>query len=116
MHMTGRCIYRYLFSFDHYRNKSFFDSAYFRNDDIVENLSTCDVLFQNVKKLDSGEKWYSMCCYKTTNAPFAGTIPHGVVSMSGLGDGFYNFKYVTENEKVVALQLVFIDETADDDY
>ena len=55
--------------------------------------------------------WYEMCCDKTFSDQGAGTIPGGVVSSSGIGDGTYNAFYAKdETGLVVAVKIVFISE------
>lgn len=56
--------------------------------------------------------WYEMCCDKTLGNQSAGTIPGGVVSSSGFGDGGYT-AYCAKDDvgQIIAVKVVFIDES-----
>jgi hypothetical protein len=55
-----------------------------------------------------------MCKFTQTNDGW-GTYAAGAVSSSGYGDGMYPLYGAEVDGKVVALQLTFIDQSADDD-
>jgi len=53
--------------------------------------------------------FYGKCCQKTLGKPQGGVINFGVVSSSGYGDGSYDCFYLTKNDKVFAIRIIFID-------
>lgn len=55
--------------------------------------------------------WYEMCCDKTLSDQRAGTVPGGVVSSSGFGDGGYQAFFAKDDfGKVIAIKIIFISE------
>jgi hypothetical protein len=88
-----------------------FCSSVYRKDETVttplwrygrDNLRECD-------------KWYSSCCYQTSETRHhAGVINGGAVSISGYGDGGYDC-YVVKDDigQVVAVRIVFIGDEED---
>lgn len=61
------------------------------------------------------QEWYRQVCALTLHEPDCGSVNGiGVVASSGYGDGAYNCFYDTDrNGNVVALQLIFIDESVE---
>lgn len=52
--------------------------------------------------------WYDYCCHQTLDTEIgAGVIPFGVVSSSGLGDGFYPAFGQKDGDELIALALDF---------
>lgn len=78
------------------------DKKYFYNDPEYKNVTG--------NKFFKGEgAFYNVCSFntlKTTN--MANVVPHGVVSSSGLGDGFYKVFIIKENDKATAIAIEFI--------
>lgn len=73
-----------------------------QNRKLKENLSLPPTLTND---------WYEMCCDKTLSNQKAGTVPGGVVSSSGFGDGGYRASFAKDDTgKVIAVRIVFIDE------
>lgn len=65
-----------------------------------------------------GEEWYHACCHLTLGPDSWGTIPNGVVSSSGFGDGSYGvYGLKNADGEYIALTVVFInqDEIDEDD-
>lgn len=76
-----------------------FDAHYFGDESVVD---------EEIENPLTGEnKWYDLCCAKTTNEIGAGVIPYGCVSCTGLGDGFYKVYSHTQNDAVVAVAIDF---------
>jgi len=90
----------------------FFDFDSYRNDEPVKEIK---VNFNNSDKED-GEHFYSVCCDITLADKRWGTIPNGVVSSSGFGDGNYDVFGIKNNaNEYVAFMVVFIGEDEDED-
>jgi hypothetical protein len=81
-----------------------FDRAHFRDQTVVPAGMTW-----KHGPWDETDRWYSMCCDTTTSST-AGTIPFGVVSSSGMGDGGYRVLAADSADGVVALRLVFLEQ------
>lgn len=78
-----------------------FSPKVFRNDDILDNKP----------KFDTNDPWYDMCCDITLGNNKAGVVKGGVVSSSGFGDGYYDFKYSTDSDdNINAVTIIFIGE------
>jgi len=82
-----------------------FDLAHYRDDhaaQAVERLSH--------ESICPDEPWYSLCCDRTSGSEMgAGTIPYGVVSSSGFGDGSYRcFTQRDRDGYITAIRIVFI--------
>ena len=76
----------------------------------VESIYRKDDLITESQKFIPEEPWYSYCCEKTLNEPFAGVITGGVVSSTGFGDGEYlAFIYRNLDKNAVQIKLVFIE-------
>jgi len=56
-----------------------FDRSHYQDQNVVKDLPD--------DPIDKEDPWYSLCCDRTRE--YGGTIPYGVVSSSGLGDGSY---------------------------
>jgi len=86
-----------------------FDLDHFKRDSDAVGLvrESKDIICEN-------EPWYSMCCDKTLGKNMAGTIPFGVVSSSGLGDGSYVCEVSKRDGEVVAIQVTFLEDEEDE--
>ena len=83
-----------------------FDSQHYRDDKVVEN---CQRIHGEI--ICEDEPWYSICCDRTLSKDNAGSIPYGVVSSSGYGDGCYDVMiYYNEKEEAIKVEIEFIDE------
>ena len=81
-----------------------FDEKYFKDDKVIRNVKRLN----ESKIICAGEPWYSMCCDRTLNSEHeAGTIPCGVVSSSGLGDGAYVCHTVKSGKQIVGIFIDF---------
>ena len=56
---------------------------------------------------DMEEFWYRVCCNMTIGERAWGTYDKGVVSSSGLGDGFYDVYVAKHGEKIVGIHIDF---------
>ena len=79
-----------------------FDRAHFRDQTVVP----ADMKWKHGPNSDSN-RWYWLCCEATLSS-IAGTIPFGVVSSSGRGDGMYAALKAESPDGVVGLKLVFL--------
>lgn len=64
-----------------------------------------------------GDRWYNACC-DITQSGGADTIPFGIVSESGYGDGSYDLFVEKHAGEIIAIKIVFIgpeDEEYDED-
>ena len=89
----------------------FFDKDSYRNDEIAKGLEKYDFgdMFPQTK--ESGEDWYRACCKLTLSEENWGTIPNGVVSSSGYGDGSYDvWGCKDSNGEYIAFEIVFIED------
>jgi hypothetical protein len=91
-----------------------FDAASYRNDAAAANFKTPRIDFVIPGDKTEGDAWYEKICRFTLAEDGWGAYDAGAVSSSGWGDGEYPV-YGAENEagKTVALNLVFIDQSAD---
>ncbi|QKF94707.1 DUF4241 protein [Fadolivirus algeromassiliense] len=89
----------------------FFDLDHFKNDDDAEGKQL-DKEYYKIYEHSSGDKWDSMCIYITYHdrKSFAGTIPHGIVSSTGYGDGIYNVYGCYQDNNIIALKMCFNEE------
>ena len=62
------------------------------------------------------DTFYDQCCAKTQSKQRAGTVPGGVASVSGWGDGEYDV-YVARNSdgKVVSVMISFLDDVDEEE-
>jgi len=91
-----------------------FDAASYRNDAYAAGITTPELDFV-YEYFQEGDAWYEKMCKFTLANDGWGTYAAGAVSSSGYGDGEYPLYGAEVDGKVVALQLVFIDQSADDD-
>jgi hypothetical protein len=91
-----------------------FDAASYRNDAAAANFKTPRIDFVIPGDKTDGDAWYEKICRFTLAEDGWGAYDAGAVSSSGWGDGEYPV-YGAENKdgKTVALNLVFIDQSAD---
>lgn len=86
-----------------------YDSKYFKDDSIVGDYPLAEYITNIDEK---GEKWYSMCCQQTYDESNpkkrAGTIPYGVVSSSGWGDGAYDYGVTKKNGLICGVEVLFL--------
>jgi hypothetical protein len=92
-----------------------FDAASYRDDAYAAGITTPEVDFSLPGDPLEGDAWYTKMCKFTLANDGWGTYAAGAVSSSGYGDGMYPVYGAEVDGKVVALQLVFIDQSADDD-
>jgi|694.fasta_scaffold14149_23 hypothetical protein len=91
-----------------------FDAASYRNDAYAAGITTPKLDFV-YEYFQEGDIWYEKMCKFTLANDGWGAYAAGAVSSSGYGDGEYPVYGAEVDGKVVALQLVFIDQSADDD-
>lgn len=102
-----------------------FDAASYRNDAYAAGITTPKVDFSLPGDALEGDAWYTKMCKFTLANDGWGTYAAGAVSSSGYGDGMYPVYGAEVDRKwwqiwkpkrqIVALQLTFIDQSADDD-
>ena len=92
-----------------------FDAASYRDDAYAAGITTPEVDFNLPGHDLEGDAWYEKMCKFTLANDGWGTYAAGAVSSSGYGDGMYPVYSAEVDGKVVALQLVFIDQSAEDD-
>ena len=92
-----------------------FDAASYRDDAYAAGITTPEVDFVLPGHDLEGDAWYEKMCKFTLANDGWGAYAAGAVSSSGYGDGMYPVYGAEVDGKVVALQLVFIDQSADDD-
>jgi hypothetical protein len=93
----------------------FFDYDMYRNDEIAKDLPKKD--FGDDWDESEGDSWYRVCCKLILSDESWGTIPFGVVSASGYGDGSYQVTGIkNSNSEYVALSVIFIIDIGDDDF
>ena len=92
----------------------FFDFANYRNDESAKDLEKYD--FGTEYDIEDGDKWYRACSNLTLGDESWGTLPNGVVSSSGFGDGSYDvYGYKDAYDKYVAFAVVFIYDEEDEE-
>jgi len=79
-----------------------FEERFYKNDSI-----TSGVIRKCKEAICEDEPWYSLCCDRTLHVDSAGTIPYGVVSSSGTGDGCYRCFIAIEDGLVIGINIVF---------
>ena len=92
-----------------------FDAASYRSDSAAEAINPPWIDFVLPGRDQDGDAWYEKMCKFTLGESGWGAYDAGVVSSSGYGDGMYPIYGAEVDGKVVALQLVFIDQSAEDD-
>lgn len=92
----------------------FFDFANYRNDESAKDLKKYD--FGTEYDIEDGDKWYRACSNLTLGDESWGTLPNGVVSSSGFGDGSYDvYGYKDAYDKYIAFAVVFIYDEEDEE-
>lgn len=93
-----------------------FNAASYRDDAAAEKIETPQVDFSIGRDME-GDAWYEKMCRFTLAEAGWGAYDEGAVSSSGYGDGMYA-AYGANNEdgKLVAINLVFIPQDAEDEY
>ena len=92
-----------------------FDAASYRSDSAAEAINPPWIDFVLPGRDQEGDAWYEKICKFTLGESGWGAYDAGAVSSSGWGDGMYPVYGAEVNGQVVALQLVFIDQSAEDD-
>jgi hypothetical protein len=102
-----------------------FDAASYRNDAYAAGITTPEVDFSLPGDPEEGDAWYTKMCKFTLASDGWGSYDRGVVSSSGWGDGMYPvygaevdrkwWQFWKPKKSIVALQLIFIDQSAEDD-
>jgi hypothetical protein len=90
-----------------------FDAASYRDDAAAANFKTPRIDFVLPGDKIEGDAWYESICRYTLAEDGWGAYDAGVVSSSGWGDGMYPVYGAEVDGKIVALNLVFIDQSAD---
>jgi hypothetical protein len=90
-----------------------FDAASYRDDAAAEAMQTPQLDFVLPIRDQDGDRWYETICKFTLGDDGWGSYDSGVVSSSGWGDGMYPVYGAEVDEKIVALHLVFIDQSAE---
>ena len=90
----------------------------YRNDEIVESITTPEVDFVLPYDDTPGDKWYEKICRFTLVEPRWGSYDTGVVSSSGYGDGGYPLEVVrNDNKEIVGMRITYIfPEDDEEDY
>lgn len=92
-----------------------FDAASYRSDAAAEAINPPPIDFVLPGYDTDGDAWYEKISKFTLGDSGWGAYDAGVVSSSGWGDGMYPVYGAEVNGQVVALQLVFIDQSAEND-
>lgn len=83
-----------------------FDSASYRNDDIVESIVSPNVdFFLPVRRDEGGDQWYEKMCKFTLSENSWGAYDGGVVSSSGIGDGMYGVSVLKDKGMTVGISI-----------
>lgn len=94
-----------------------FDHEGYRKDETIVGVERNAKEPENI--ICEDEPWYSICCDRTLTGESWGTIPLGVVSSSGYGDGSYDTYGITnEDGQYVGFATFFItdeEESNDED-
>lgn len=90
-----------------------FDYANYRKDELAVDLEKS---FDDNYAIEIGDEWYRAICNITlTKEDEFGSLPFGVVSSSGFGDGSYTTYGIKDDEGLyVGFMTIFIDEDDDD--
>ena len=79
----------------------FFDEAHYQDESVFAGHPAPHVSY--------GGLWYSHCCDRTLSEDQAGTIPYGVISCSGYGDGGYTaLMHKTAGGQVDCVAIVYL--------
>lgn len=80
-----------------------FDEAHYQDDAVFDGMPK--------PEHEYGDRWYNHCCDITLSDLSAGTLPYGVVSSSGYGDGAYVcYTHVGAEGKIDFAFIVFIED------
>ncbi len=90
-----------------------FDAASYRDDAAADAIKTPKVDFVLPGEFLEGDRWYEKICKFTLVGDSWGSYDGGVVSSSGWGDGMYPVYGAEVDGKIVAMNLVFIDQSAE---
>ena len=92
----------------------FFDQKYYRDDEIAKDLPK---EFEDNYAKKPGDEWYRACAAQTLGEDRWGTVPYGVVSSSGWGDGSYicTGEKDSAEQEYIALVIIFIEYDGDFD-
>lgn len=100
-----------------------FDAASYRDDAAAGDLGAPEMDFVLPGHFSDGDAWYESICKFTLGDDGWGSYDRGVVSSSGWGDGMYPvygaevgrkwWQFWKPKRSIVALQLVFIDQSAE---
>jgi hypothetical protein len=85
-----------------------FDMESYRNDSIVDEITTPDVDFFLGYGDSEGDKWYEKMCKFTLCDDQWGSYNTGVVSSSGCGDGSYRLLVAKHKGKIVGIALDYL--------
>jgi hypothetical protein len=81
----------------------------YRNDEIVESITTPEVDFVLSYDDGAGDKWYGKVCKFTLTEPQWGLYDTGVVTSSGFGDGGYPLDVVRNDDgEIVGMRITYI--------
>ena len=80
----------------------FFDLDFYQDDDAVDRSS----IAHDFSGWDRVTDFYKTCCDLTQSDQKAGTIPYGVVSSSGYGNGLYGCGYHTDEDRKVDMAFI----------
>jgi hypothetical protein len=81
----------------------------YRNDEIVESITTPEVDFVLPYDDGAGDKWYGKVCKFTLTEPQWGLYDTGVVTSSGFGDGGYPLDVVRNDDgEIVGMRITYI--------
>ena len=91
-----------------------FDFANYRKDELAKDLPKA---FDDDFATEDGDEWYRAICNITlTKESEFGSLPNGVVSVSGFGDGSYNTYGIKDSDGLyVGFMTIFIDDQDNDD-
>jgi len=91
-----------------------FDFANYRKDELAKDLPKS---FEDDYSIEDGDEWYRAVCNITLTKELGfGSLPFGVVSVSGFGDGSYNTYGIKDADGLyVGFLTIFIDDQDDDD-
>lgn len=96
----------------------FCESSY-RNDEIVESITTPEMDFVLPYNDSPGDAWYEKVCKFTLAKPQWGMYDTGVLSSTGYGDGSYPLEVVRNDDgEIVGMRITYIfpeDEEEEDD-
>jgi len=85
-----------------------FDLSHYRDDAAAKDAYRLTKTSIGQGRDGKGEDWYGLCCDRTLSFYKWGTIPYGVVSSSGVGDGSYDAYAVMDGDEAIAIKIVYI--------